>query len=173
MIFTKRLTIEVFNWWSKSLLANPDFSTTVLGLVTNFVSSTWFCCGMYPALTKLTAKTKITTKVFIGGQVRKQWWAFYNVCTRVGIPVLTSRRKPVILANFQWPKTGFFEAKKPVIFISKIPQFELIFAIFSEKNHFAKIKHFFLKLILVKIWLVEAFTSNKTIRFTSILNVGK
>ena len=105
--------------------------------------------------------------------LRKHRLKYNKTQTRVDTPVLTGRVKPVILVNFQWPKTGFFEAKKPVIFISKIPQFELIFAIFSEKNHFPKIKHFFLKLILVKIWLVEAFTSNKTIRFTSILNVGK
>ena len=50
---------------------------------------------------------------------------------RVDTPVLTGRVKPVILANFQWPKTGFFEAENRLFFISKIPQFEPIFAIFS------------------------------------------
>jgi len=34
-------------------------------------------------------------------------------------------------------------------------------------------KQFFLKLILVKIWLVEAFISNENIRFTCILDDDK
>ena len=72
-----------------------------------------------------------------GFLVKEKWYNYYFTI-RVDTPVLTGRGKPVILVNFQWPKTGFFEAKKPVIFISKIPQFELIFAIFSQKDSLSK-----------------------------------